>query len=235
MVLSLMSLTACDADLFTKQKEVDANEMVAALLDANLSAEKVTPDGGKTWAVRVPKQDFGRAMAVLSARGLPQNTRSSLGELFKKDGLISTPTEERVRFIYGITQELESTLSSLDGVVVARVHVVLPNNDPMATQLKPASASVFVKYLPSANLSALTPSIKNLVSRSVEGLSYDNVSVSLVAGQAVMRAKLPESHLIWPWIGGGLIVASALAGGAVYWIIRRRPHWLPKKFAHESK
>jgi type III secretion protein J len=224
-------LTGCKVDVFTKQNEADANQMISALLERGLDAEKKTPDAGKTWSVQVEREEVARALAVLHAAGLPQGRRTSLGDLFKKEGLISTPTEERVRFIHGVTQELAGTVEQIDGVVVARVHVVLPNNDPLAATAKPSSASVFVKYRPEANVAALTPAIKNLVARSVEGLSYDNVSVTMVAGD--MLAALPAGGAAKPSSGNGLIVAGVigavvllLAGGVGY-VLWRRPAWLP--------
>jgi type III secretion protein J len=231
------ALTACKVDLFTKQTEADANQMVAALLDRSIDAEKVTPDSGKNWSVQVEREEVARALAVLKAVGLPQSRHASLGDLFKKEGLISSPTEERVRFIHGMTQELSSTIEQIDGVVTARVHVVLPNNDPLAIAVKPSSASVFVKYRPEANLVALTPSIKNLVARSVEGLTYDNVSVTMVAGDltiaapstsmaAAMAAK-KDGVSLW-WIP--MILLVLLISAAVF-IIWKRPAWLPSAIA----
>lgn len=228
--LCLMLLGGCEQDLYSKQTEVDVNEMVGALSEVGIAATKKTVDSGKTWIVAVDERQLGLAMQALKARGLPQQRYNNLGEIFKKDGLISTPTEERVRFIYGVTQELSQTLSQIDGVVVARVHVVLPNNDPLASAVKPSSASVFVKYRPDSNVSLLVPSVKNLVVSSVEGLKYENVNVTLVpaagehAGAAspvqASAAKNPMGELWWK-AAIGLVLLAAIAG-AWFWFRSQR-------------
>ena len=223
-------LAACKTELYTKQGEADANGMVSALLENGIRTSKETPDGGKTWSVTVEQDDVVRALAVLRAQGLPQDKHVNLGEMFKKEGLISTPTEERVRFIHGVSQELSSTLTQIDGVVTARVHIVLPNNDPLAPEARPSSASVFVKYRPQANLTALTPAIKNMVARSVEGLSYDNVSVTLVPGTTVAQAPPPEPGGLGPWIA---LAVAVLALGGAGWVVWRRPAWLPAGLAQK--
>ena len=86
-------VAACDTDLYTKQSEADANHMVSALLESGITASKQTPDSGKTWSVKVDEADVVRALAVLRAQGLPQDKHVSLGDMFKKEGLISSPTE----------------------------------------------------------------------------------------------------------------------------------------------
>ncbi len=227
-LLLLLALAGCKSDLYTRQTESDANDMVAALLESGIDAGKATSDAGKTWNVQVDKEDVVRSLAVLRSYGLPRERHVTLGEMFKKEGLISTPTEERVRFIYGVAQQLEATLSQIDGVVTARVHIVLPNNDPLASTVKPASASVFIKYRENAPTAGLTAGIKNMVARSVEGLTYENVTVTLVQGMpigpAAAQVRKPSQAGMWAALGAALALVLGAAAG---WIAWKRPGWLP--------
>ncbi|MCM5681453.1 type III secretion inner membrane ring lipoprotein SctJ [Schlegelella sp. S2-27] len=223
-------IAACKTELYTRRTEADANSMVSALLESGVKAEKSSPDGGKTWNVSVEEADVVRAFGVLRAKGLPKETYVSLGDMFKKEGMISTPTEERVRFIHGVSQELSNTLSKIDGVVAAQVHIVLPNNDPMAPVVKPSSASVFVKYRPESDLTSLTPAIKNLVARSVEGLTYENVTVTLVAGTEVPPPPPPKQGSGHAWIAVAVLLPLLVLGGLGA-IAILRPQWLPRAVA----
>ena len=221
-ILLVVGLCSCKSELFERLDERDANEMLATLYSAGLHAAKSTHDE-KTWSVEVEERDMPAALRILAEHGLPREQFANAGDLFKKEGLVSTPAEERIRYIYAVSQELSSTLSQIDGVMVARVHPVIPANDPLATQIRPASASVFIKYRRDADLEAMAPPIKNLVMRSIEGLTYENISLTFVAAEVLPRVDAPPSAdsnrgPMKAVIGGfGMLSLLLLAGLGYVW------------------
>ena len=226
--LSLLLAGCSRADLYSKLSEGQANDMIAVLQSAGISANK-QDNGEAGWSVSTGQGDLARAIAVLHAQGYPREDFASLGTVFKKEGFVSSPTEERARLNYGMSQELAHTLSDIDGVVQARVHLALPQNEPLSDQKQPASASVFIKYRPGTNIDAQIGKIKALIVNSVEGLSYDNVSVETFAAepppgatasasQGVVAASL--SYIVVPLL---LLLALPLGYPALRrWQQRRR-------------
>lgn len=196
-----LALSGCSQVMFSKVSEQDANEMIAVLGTAGVRASK-SDAGDSSWKLEVASGDFAQAVLVLKEHGLPRPVYASIGQVFKREGLVSTPMEERVRFIYAQQQELENTLSRLPGVVVARVHVVTPQNDPLATTVKPSSASVVLIHRHGADLQSSVPQIKALVGHSIEGLSHEAVSMSLFPAKE-MRMAVATDEGRDPWFAPG--------------------------------
>jgi type III secretion protein J len=230
VVALLLALAACKVELYSGLNEQEANEIVAALTAERLDAGKERMDNNE-WQVQIDQGNLAAALNVLRAQGLPRARYISMGDVFQKQGLVSTPSEERMRYIFAVSQELSQTLRSVDGVVDARVHVVVPANDPLNDKVRPSSAAVFIKHRPDVDLRLLAPTVKDMVAHSIEGLDHDRVSLSLFEAR---RGPMPASDLpARPLVAGllsqqstivliGLLVAAALCLVALPTLLRRQ-------------
>jgi type III secretion protein J len=218
----LFVLTGCKETLFARLSEQQANQVVAALSEAGIQANKSQVDEN-FWQVSVDEKQLGQASRLLQSQGIPHSKHVSMGETFKKDGLIPSVTEERIRYVYSLSEELSVTLRKIPGVVDARVHVVIPRNDPLATRIIPSSASVFIKYRTGVDIGTISPNIKDLVAASVEGLDIKNVALftfpiketsteAKVGTLSEQRsAKNDETFSAVPFFLGGLLLAGLIA------------------------
>lgn len=208
--LLLILLSAC-SKMVTLQAgltDADANEIVLVLSRKGIEVDK--QKGKEGVSLLVKDSDLSRATETMNAAGLPRRTLSNLGEVFKKQGMISSPMEERVRYIHGLSEELESTMMQFDRVVAARVHVVLPERIAPGEPIQPSSAAVFIKYQPPLDEDAVMPRVRRLVASSIPGLSGDDarnkVSVVMVPGEP------PTPGIEWTMLGPFTVAASSANG-----------------------
>jgi type III secretion protein J len=236
LFFSLFLLAACKVDLYTNMGEKEANEIMAILLSKGIECHKLKGEEF-TFTLRVEEKDFARAVEGLKELGYPKDKFLGMGAIFKKEKLIASPLEERIRFIYALSQQISETLSHIDGVISARVHVVLPENNPF-TEAKPSSAAVFIKYQQGSHIDSLVPDIKKMVINSIEGLTYEKVSVVLFPSELPAEATTKkeyhsylglemksESAVFIRNLFGISILLLFLAGGVIgflYWNSRRK-------------
>jgi type III secretion protein J len=209
---SLM-LAGCTQQLFGNLDENSANLVVAALRSEGISAVK-SASNEEFWKVSVPEDEFARATQILKRRNLPPQQFEGLGRVFKKESLVSTPTEERARLIYAMSQELEHSLSTLDGVLTARVHPVIPPHDPLNPKKIASSASVLIKYRAGAEIADAETLIRNLVASGIEGLALNDVKVLMVKSEPlpVIQEPVAMSRAVPPIFWGilGLLLGLLL-------------------------
>ncbi|OAG75546.1 flagellar MS-ring protein [Acetobacter malorum] len=233
-LIPMLLLCACKTELMTSLAEDDANVMLALLLQHGVRADKIQQkDGSDT--LRVEQAQFAQAVALLHEAGYPRQSFQSMGQVFQASGLVSSPQQERARFLWALGQELSRTISDIDGVLTARVQVVLPNNDLLNREPTPSSASVFVRYKDQSAAQHLVPQIKQLVADSVEGLSYDRVSVVMVpVAQKDMPAVASVSSSEGYWTGLAILPAMLVALVVGVFVSRRWPD-LPERFRFRTK
>jgi type III secretion protein J len=185
LICFLVVLGACTntVELLTDVSEGEVNEVIAALAEAGIAATKRPGKEGLA-SITVNQNEIGRAVAILNGDGLPRERFAKMGEVFKKEGLISSPVEERARYLWALSQELAATISQIDGVLKARVHVVLPERSTGSDPAVPSSAAVFIKFQKQYNMDETSIQIKRLVANSISGLSTDKVAVVLLPSVA---------------------------------------------------
>jgi type III secretion protein J len=220
--------------------ERDANEIIGTLYMAAIDSDKITDPKGKSFSVQVLSSDAPRAIAALRSVGLPRAPRPSINEVFKSTGFAPTPFEERVRFAYGNSQEIERTLSLMDGVLQARAHLVIPEGAKRGQTLAEAKASIFISYDDRYNLELSAPKIRRLVADSIEGLSANNVEVLFSATKLDMKkiSSVPLTNFLgmrihsddFAWFVGlfAILFASVAVLGVMqlYPFLRKHAQWL---------
>jgi type III secretion protein J len=192
LLLGALLLTACQQDLYSNLTEADANRMLASLMANGIAVDKVAK-GKDGFTLVVESRDMLKAIAILNDAGLPRSTSDSIGKVFQKTGIMSSPFEERVRYIFALGEDVAHTLSQIDGVVTARVHIVLPDAPQLGQPVKPSSAAVFIKHQPGVDLAFFVPQIRRLVSSSIEGLEYTSVTVVLADATPTKVAPAPRT------------------------------------------
>ena len=186
LVSVVLLLTGClKQELQTGLSEAEAQEIIVLLKDHNFDATRgpsVSNNNQEapTWTVYVKggSQNQFSAWRILQENGLPREKTAGLNDVFANSGLIPTASEEKARLMVGLSGEIQKTLESVNGIVDARVHIVLPENSPLVdkTDWKPTTSSVLVKYQ-GDRLPLEAEEIQRLVANGVEGLQTQNVAV----------------------------------------------------------
>lgn len=180
LLAGFLALAGCRVEVYDQLSQRDANEMTALLLVAGIDAERVTQKDG-TFAVSVAEDDFAEAVMLIDRSGLPKPKFASMTDVLSDDRLIASPSEERARLNYALSQELSRTVSDIDGVVIARVHLATPSDDPLSRRrdAEDPTASVVIHHRVDLATDGVVPRIKMLVANAVDGLEYDRVAIAL--------------------------------------------------------
>ena len=154
---------------------MDAKQVMDTLAAADIPYT-VEPNSG---ALLVKADDVARARLKLAAAGVSP-TDSNIGfEILDKDqGLGTSQFMEATRYRRGLEGELARTISSLNNVKGARVHLAIPKSSVFVRDERKPSASVLVELYSGRSLEpGQVLSIINLVATSVPELSKSQITV----------------------------------------------------------
>jgi len=219
LALPLLALAGCASqEILHGLAEPQANEVLVALDEAGVGASKERGEGADAgWTVSVRASDAARAQRALAERSLPRARPAGFAEVFARASMVPTPTEEHALYLHALGGELSRSVEAIDGVVEARVHLGLPQPDPLRPGERPRPrAAVLVKCrAPScAAVRALEDGIRSLVAGSADGL--DPASVSVMIAEAAATPSTPAAPPRRPsWILVGLAAAAGIGAAGI--------------------
>lgn len=174
--LVAMTMWASQGDwrvLYANLPEKDAGAIVAQLSQMNVPYRFT--EGGS--ALMVPADKLYDLKMKLAAAGLPKAAVTG-NELLDSARFGQTDRQERSNMQRALEGELVRTITKLDGVEDARVHLALPNQNGFFREQQKPSASVMLTLHPGRTLDrAQSAAIVHLVSSSVPELNPKAVSV----------------------------------------------------------
>src|ERR1700751_6157591 len=133
-------------------------------------------------AILVPKDKVTRLRMKLAEGGLPKGGAVGYEIFDKSDALGTTSFVQNINHLRALEGELARTISSIDRIQAARVHLVLPERPLFSRETPEPSASIVVRVR-----GALEPqqirAIRHLVASSVSGLKPQRVSIVDESGQ----------------------------------------------------
>jgi flagellar M-ring protein FliF len=169
------------APLYANLSTEDSASVVAKLKELKI-LHRVTPTG-----IEVPEERVHELRLDLAAAGLPRGGGVGF-EIFDSARFGATEFEQQVNLRRALEGELARSIMTIEGVVAARVHLVLPERRLFAARSEGASASVVVKLQPGIDFGKReVAGVVHLVSSAVPGLSKDRVSVVNTDGVTLHR------------------------------------------------
>jgi len=167
--------------------ESDRQAAFEALAGADFKARIDSSTG----ELKVPDSRYHEARIFLAARGLPQEgTTGGISGLSDEASMTSSQFMEQVRYVSAMEQELARSITQINTIRSARVHLASPKQSVFVRNRTPAKASVVVSPYPGRQVSrSQVEAITHMVSSSVPYLATEDVVVVDQRGKLLTDAN----------------------------------------------
>ena len=175
--------------LYEDLSTVDSSAIATKLSSENIRYS-ISPDGT---SVSIPSDEVARARMLLAEEGLPNG--ASLGyELFdEQSGFGTTNFVQNINQVRALEGELARTISSLEAIRNARVHIVLPQRALFSRETTEARASVMINVRPGNKIEkAQANSIQFLIASAIPNMKASSVSIVDQTGTLLARGDEDE-------------------------------------------
>jgi len=171
--------------LYAGLPEAEKSRVLDALRNSGVSVtlDPVTGD------VLVPTENYHSSRMTLAAQGLPASAATGYEQLDSIQ-MGSSRSVEAARLKQSQELELARSISEIDLVISARVHLALPDKEVFVRQQAEPTASVFLQLARGRSLGrSQVEAITHLVSASIPSLTKENVSVVDQNGNLLSRSN----------------------------------------------
>ena len=170
----LWSQTDDYAPLYANLSQQDSLEIVNSLDASGVKYQLDRVSG----TVLVPESEIHKVRLMLASEGLPGSDGKGFDILYKEQELGLSSFMERARYDRALEEELSDTITTLESVRAARVHLAIPKPSGFIRSSGRPAASVMLNLYAGGTLNKRQlDGVKNLVASSVPELSVDDVSV----------------------------------------------------------
>ena len=170
--------------LFASLSEGEKARVFDALKNNGMDVQ-IDPATGE---LTVPVDDYHNAKLNLAAQGIPMQAPTGSSAL--NDMPMGTSRSvEALKIKQSLEYELARSITEIESVTNARVHLAIPERSAFARNTQEPSASVFIELASGRTLSSTqVEAIVNLVSSSVPNLSKSKVSIVDQAGRLLSNS-----------------------------------------------
>jgi flagellar M-ring protein FliF len=183
LVLSRSGTTVTRAPLYTDLSASDASSVVDALESQGVDYELT--DAGRT--VMVPQDQVYDLRVAMAGQGLPSSNEGYA--LLDNQGITTSEFRQRIDYQRALEGELEKTLTAMDDVATASVHLALPDQSVFIDEPATPTASVLVS---ARGVGGITDdevdAIVHLVASSVKDMKPEGVTVVDADGTVLSSA-----------------------------------------------
>ena len=188
----------------------DTDQQLA--LDALRQAEYKPVVDASTGQITVPANRYHEAKIFLASKGIPKTGTTGIDSLKDQSAMTTSQFMEQVKYTSAMEQELAKSITNIDSIQAARVHLATPKQSVFVRDRTAPKASVVVTTFPGRTLTASqVQAVVHLVSSSVPLLTAENVAVldsrgklftdsmgeaaiGLTTGQTAHKQKLEDMY-----------------------------------------
>ncbi|PWG62295.1 flagellar basal-body MS-ring/collar protein FliF [Sediminicurvatus halobius] len=242
LIIGLAAAVAAGVGLFLWAQEPVHRALFADLPAEDVAAVQQALDGagipyrnGPGGSIEVPAGQLDQARLMLAEQGLPNAGGVGFESLRQDQGFGTSRFMENARFQRALETELARTITSLDAVGEARVHLAIPERSVFLRDRQAPRASVTVGLHQGRSLSdRQVNAIAQMVASAVPDLALENVAVVDQRGrlltdmggdegmqgsgeQLAMRQRIEDAYarriqdLLTPIVGEGNVRAEVSA------------------------